>query len=64
METNTLNILSDAISDVGSRRWWACWRDYCRLRKTKDAYAKDWACEITIPADVNHPTGNWPEETL
>ena len=41
METNTLNILSDAISDVGSRRWWACWRDYCRLGKTKDAYAKD-----------------------
>ena len=49
--------------EEAAKRWWAYWRDYWRLRKTKEAYEKDWACEITIPADVNHPTGNWYEET-
>ena len=47
-----------------AKKWWAYWRDYWRLRKTKDAYEKDWACEVTIPADVNYPKGNWPEENL
>ena len=27
------------------------------VRKTKDAYEKDWACEVTIPADIGNPTG-------
>ena len=33
-----------------------------RLRKTKDAYKKDWACEVTIPIDTNNPEGKWHEE--
>jgi hypothetical protein len=44
-----------------AKRWWAYWRDYWRLRNTKDAYEKDWACEVTIPVDPGHPTGNWYE---
>lgn len=44
-----------------AKRWWAYWRDYWRLRNTKDAYEKDWACEVTIPVDSGHPTGNWYE---
>ena len=47
---------------AGAKRWWAYWRDYWRLRKTKGAYEKDWACEATIPSDRDHPTGNWYEE--
>ena len=45
-----------------AKKWWAYWRNYWRLRKTKEAYEKDWACEVTIPVDANHPTGNWYEE--
>ena len=44
------------------KRWWDYWRDYWRLRDTKDAYEKDWACEITIPIDTNNPKGKWYEE--
>ena len=29
--------------------WWKYWEDYWKLRKTKDAYDKDFACEVTIP---------------
>ena len=43
------------------KRWWDYWRDYWRLRGTKDAYEKDWACEVTIPADPGHPEGKWYE---
>lgn len=41
------------------RKWWKYWRDYWLLRKTRDAYEKDWACENTIPADKKNPIGNW-----
>ncbi len=47
---------------AGSKRWWAYWRDYWRLRRTREAYEKDWVCEATIPADRDNPTGNWFEE--
>jgi len=30
-------------------KWWEYWKDYWRLRKSKDAYEKDYACELTIP---------------
>lgn len=30
-------------------KWWTYWRTYWELRGTKDAYPKDYACEITIP---------------
>lgn len=30
-------------------KWWDYWRDYWKRRKTKDAYPKDYVCEITIP---------------
>ena len=36
-----------------SRKWWDYWRDYWKLRGTKDAYPKDYACEITIPVSGN-----------
>ena len=35
--------------EAASKRWWEYWKDYWRVRKTKDAYPKDYACEITIP---------------
>lgn len=35
--------------EAAAEKWWAYWRDYWRLRKTKDAFKKDWACEVTIP---------------
>ena len=44
--------------EIAVKKWWAYWRDYWKLRKTKDAYEKDRACEATIPADVNDPVGN------
>ena len=36
--------------ETASGKWWDYWRDYWKLRGTKDAYPKDYACEITIPA--------------
>ena len=35
--------------ETASGKWWDYWRDYWKLRRTKDAYPKDYACEITIP---------------
>jgi hypothetical protein len=32
-----------------SRRWWSYWKDYWRVRGTKDAMPRDYACEVTIP---------------
>ena len=55
-------LFAEAEIEPAAKRWWAYWRDYWRRRKTKDAYEKDWACEMTIPADRKHPTGNWYEE--
>ena len=48
--------------ETASKKWWTYWRDYWRLRKTKDAYKKDWACEVTIPVDTGNPQGKWHEE--
>ena len=39
--------------EAAAEKWWAYWRDYWRLRKTKDAFKKDWACEVTIPVAGN-----------
>ena len=41
-----------------SRKWWDYWNDYWRLRGTKDALQKDWACEVTIPVNTKDPQGN------
>jgi len=35
--------------ETASRKWWDYWREYWKLRGTKDAYPEDYACEITIP---------------
>ena len=35
--------------ETASRKWWDYWREYWKSRGTKDAYPKDYACEITIP---------------
>ena len=32
-----------------SEKWWEYWKNYWRVRGTKDAFKKDWACEVTIP---------------
>ena len=48
--------------DSAVKRWWDYWRDYWRLRGTKDAYEKDYACEVTIPADITNPEGNFHED--
>ena len=42
-----------------SKKWWEYWKDYWRLRGTRDALPKDYACEVTIPVDGNDPQGNW-----
>ena len=41
-----------------SRKWWEYWKKYWRLRGTRDALQKDWACEVTIPVDKNAPQGS------
>ena len=43
----------------GNNRWWAYWEDYWRLRGTRDAYEKDYACEVTIPVNRENPQGKW-----
>ncbi len=35
--------------ETAASKWWDYWKEYWRLRRTKDAYPKDYACEITIP---------------
>jgi hypothetical protein len=42
--------------ETAARKWWEYWKDYWRLRKTKEAYPKDYACEVTIPAGKEWPT--------
>ena len=42
-----------------SRKWWEYWKKYWRLRGTRDALAKDRACEVTIPVDTKEPEGIW-----
>jgi len=34
---------------TASVKWWDYWKNYWKLRSTKDAYPKDYACEVTIP---------------
>ena len=41
-----------------SRKWWEYWKDYWRLRGTRDALPKDFACEVTIPVNNADPQGN------
>ena len=35
--------------ETAAVKWGDYWREYWRLRGTKDAYLKDYVCEITIP---------------
>ena len=42
-----------------SRKWWEYWKDYWRLRGTRDALTKDFACEVTIPVNNEDPQGKW-----
>ena len=42
-----------------SRKWWEYWKEYWRLRGTRDAFPKDCACEVTIPVDTEDPQGFW-----
>ena len=35
--------------ETAASKWWSYWKDYWKLRGTKNAYPKDYACEITIP---------------
>ena len=39
--------------ETASARWWDYWKDYWKRRGTKDAYPKDYACEITIPVSAD-----------
>ena len=47
--------------EAANKRWWKYWEDYWRKGK-KEGYEKDWACEVTIPIDLNNPIDNYPEE--
>ena len=42
-----------------SKKWWEYWKEYWRLRGTRDALPKDYACEVTIPVDREDPQGSW-----
>lgn len=42
-----------------SRKWWEYWKEYWKLRGSKDALPKDPICEITIPVDKKNPEGIW-----
>ncbi len=42
-----------------SGKWWEYWKDYWRLRGTHDALPKDYACEVTIPVNMDDPQGKW-----
>ena len=42
-----------------SRKWWDYWENYWRLRGTRDALPKDYACEVTIPVNTQDPQGQW-----
>lgn len=56
MEVVTHNgLLSEEEIVTLSKKWWEYWKDYWRLRKTQNAYQKDWACEVTIPVNPNNP---------
>ena len=56
MEVVTHNgLLSEEDIATLSKKWWEYWKDYWRLRKTQNAYQKDWACEVTIPVSQNNP---------
>lgn len=52
---NDLKILSHSgllkVEEIekANQKWWEYWQDYWRLRESKDAYEKDFACEVTIP---------------
>ena len=35
--------------ETAYKKWWDYWRTYWKLRGTKDAYPKDYVCEISIP---------------
>ncbi len=41
-----------------SGKWWKYWTDYWRLRGTRDALPKDYACEVTIPVNKDDPQGS------
>ena len=43
--------------ETAARKWWDYWKDYWKLRRTKDAYPKDYACEITIPVSGETQNG-------
>lgn len=46
-------IYSEEEIEAASGKWWDYWKSYWKLRGTKDAYEKDYACEITIPVREN-----------
>ena len=56
--SKTAAILEEDIEPL-SRKWWEYWKEYWRLRGTKDALPKDQACEVTIPVDRTDPQGVW-----
>ena len=39
--------------ETASRKWWDYWREYWKRRGTKNAWPKDYTCEITIPVKKN-----------
>ena len=37
--------------ETAYKKWCDYWKIYWKLRGTKDAYPKDYVCEITIPVN-------------
>ncbi|MCR5815230.1 MAG: hypothetical protein K6G15_12175 [Desulfovibrio sp.] len=46
---NNIGLITESEIEPLSRKWWEYWKKYWRLRRTRDALQKDWACEVTIP---------------
>ena len=44
---------TEELIETAAAKWWEYWKEYWKLRKTKDAYPKDYACEVTIPVAGN-----------
>ena len=44
-----------------SAKWWEYWKRYWELRNTKEAYPKDFACEVSIPAGKESLKGADPQ---
>ena len=54
---NRNGAISEEEIEPMSRKWWEYWKQYWRLRGTRDALKTDPTCEVTIPVSRSDPQG-------